>query len=62
MRASKQAVTLDVEMDDNACSSMDDELGVNAPNGIEMNEDDEVVEELDSIIHFMDSLATGPDN
>ena len=53
---------MDVEIDDNACSSMDDELGINAPNGIEMNEDDEVVKELDSIIHFMDRLATSPDN
>ena len=61
-RASKvQAVTVDAEMGDNAGSGMNDEVGINTPNDMEVNEDDEIVEELDNIIHFMDSLATGPD-
>ena len=61
-RASKaQAVTSDAEMGDDTGSRTNDEVGIGTPNDVEMNEDDEVVEELDNIIHFMDSLATGPD-
>ena len=61
-RASKaQAVTSDAEMGDDTGSRTNDEVGISTPNDVEMDEDDEVVEELDNIIHFMDSLATGPD-
>ena len=48
-------------MGDDTGSRTNDEVGIGTPNDVEMNEDDEVVEELDNIIHFMDSLATGPD-
>ena len=56
-----QAVTSDAEMGDDAGSGMNDEVVINTHNDMEVNEDDEIVEELDNIIHFMDSLATGPD-
>ena len=54
-------MTSDAEMGDDAGSGMNDEVVINTPNDMEVNEDDEIVKELDNIIHFMDSLATGPD-